>query len=140
MDRKLTIDDILEKEFKTKKIGGIDATDVDEFLNQIIEDYEYFEKSITELKGQLEQLRSENFKIKMNVLNSNSQKIDITQDVEIQKLSGNTNDLKVQNQIADHEATRNLNDFNPDEASLTNRIAALEDELQKIKEHTTKLN
>ncbi len=140
MDRKLTIDDILEKEFKTKKIGGIDANDVDEFLNEVIDDYEYFEKSITELKGQLEQLRSENFKIKMNVLNSNSQKIDITQDVEIQKLSGNTNDLKTPNQTTDHEETRNLNDFNPDEASLTNRIAALEDELQKIKEHTTKLN
>ncbi len=140
MDRKLTIDDILEKEFKAKKIGGIDANDVDEFLNQIIDDYEYFEKSINELKGQLEQLRSENFKIKMNVLNSNSQKIDITQDVEIQKLSGNTDNLKTPTPISDHEATRNLNDFNPEEASLTNRIAALENELQKIKEHTTKLN
>ncbi len=122
MDKKLTVDDILEKKFKTKKIGGLDANDVDSFLNEIIEDYELFEKTISDLKKQLEQLREENFRVKMNALNSKSKKIDITQDVEIQKLSNNTKNLE----------------SNTD-SDLKSRIDALESELNKIKEFTTKI-
>ncbi len=122
MDKKLTVDDILEKKFKTKKIGGLDANDVDAFLNEIIEDYELFEKTINDLKKQLEQLREENFRVKMNALNSKSKKIDITQDVEIQKLSNNTKNL-----------TENTDN------DLKSRIDALESELNKIKEFTTKI-
>ncbi len=122
MDKKLTVDDILEKKFKTKKIGGLDANDVDSFLNEIIEDYELFEKTISDLKKQLEQLREENFRVKMNALNSKSKKIDITQDVEIQKLSNNTKNLEINT-----------------DSDLKSRIDALESELNKIKEFTTKI-
>ncbi len=122
MSKKLTINDILEKEFRTKKIGGLDANDVDAFLNDVIDDYEEYEKNIQDLKKQLEILREENFKIKMNVLNQDSQSIDITQDVEIQKLSNDTKDLEQKDD------------------TLQTRIKSLEDEVAKIKEHTINLN
>ncbi|MGL5021561.1 MAG: DivIVA domain-containing protein, partial [Mycoplasmatales bacterium] len=70
--QKLTIDQIVDKEFDKKKIGGVSKKDVDDFLNIIIEDYEYFIESINNLKEVNEQLRDENFKIKMNVLKNNT--------------------------------------------------------------------
>ena len=47
--------DILQKEFKTK-MRGYDPTEVDQFLDGIIKDYETFTNEISELKGENERL------------------------------------------------------------------------------------
>ncbi|MTD39078.1 cell division regulator GpsB [Erwinia sp. CPCC 100877] len=42
--------DILQKEFKTKKIGGYDPVEVDEFLDNVIKDYEAYNKELLTLQ------------------------------------------------------------------------------------------
>lgn len=51
MDRELTQKEILEKDFKTK-MRGYDPTDVDEFLDVVIRDYESFQNEIDKLKAE----------------------------------------------------------------------------------------
>ncbi|MGL4624829.1 MAG: cell division regulator GpsB [Culicoidibacterales bacterium] len=46
---KLTTNDILEKEFRTE-IRGYSQSEVDEYLDAIIQDYQVFEKEITRLR------------------------------------------------------------------------------------------
>ena len=65
MNQKLTENDILEKEFKKSKIGGYNKEEVDLFLDEILDDYEFFTKTIVELKKANEILRKENFDIKV---------------------------------------------------------------------------
>ena len=52
----LTVDDILEKEFK-KQVRGYNEADVDEFLDIIIKDYEIFTKEIERLKQENERFK-----------------------------------------------------------------------------------
>lgn len=52
MAPRLTIKSIYEKSFKSK-MRGYDPVEVDEFLDMIMQDYEYFEKEIMSLKKQL---------------------------------------------------------------------------------------
>lgn len=68
---KMSSDDIFNKEFKKSTFGGFNRSDVDEFLNSVIEDYETFEKEVVSLKTQNEELRKENFKIKMESMKVN---------------------------------------------------------------------
>lgn len=58
MNIKLTSKDILEKEFK-KSMKGYNMDQVDQFLDQIMEDYDVFEQTINELKTENERLKSE---------------------------------------------------------------------------------
>ena len=58
MDIKLTSKDILEKEFK-KSVKGYNIDQVDQFLDQIMEDYDNFEQVINELKAENERLKDE---------------------------------------------------------------------------------
>jgi len=58
MDLKLTAKEILEKEFKTS-MRGYNQDDVDQFLDDIIQDYEMFEKTITQLKAENKRLKDE---------------------------------------------------------------------------------
>ena len=58
MDIKLTSKDILEKEFK-KSVKGYNIDQVDQFLDQIMEDYDNFEKVINELRIENERLKDE---------------------------------------------------------------------------------
>ncbi|WP_431029921.1 cell division regulator GpsB [Lysinibacillus sp. LZ02] len=58
MDIKLTSKDILEKEFK-KSVKGYNIDQVDQFLDQIMEDYDNFERVINELKAENERLKEE---------------------------------------------------------------------------------
>ncbi len=58
MDIKLTSKDILEKEFK-KSVKGYNIDQVDQFLDQIMEDYDNFEKVINELRTENERLKDE---------------------------------------------------------------------------------
>ncbi|WP_161879655.1 cell division regulator GpsB [Alkalibacterium sp. MB6] len=51
MDRELTQKEILEKDFKTK-VRGYDSTEVDEFLDIVIRDYEAFQNEIDKLKSE----------------------------------------------------------------------------------------
>ncbi len=91
---KLTVDNILEVQFKKKKFGGIDPTSVDEFLNEIIDDYEFFQAQIDDLKVKNEDLRKENFKVKMNVLKQTTQTVDIDEDMISPKSSNDNNITK----------------------------------------------
>ena len=58
MDIKLTSKKILEKEFK-KNFKGYNVEEVDSFLDEIIQDYESFEKAVAQLKEENRQLREE---------------------------------------------------------------------------------
>lgn len=56
-DRKLTTKDILQKEFKTS-MRGYNPTEVDEYLDDVIRDYELYNKELTQLKAENERLLS----------------------------------------------------------------------------------
>lgn len=52
-----TTQDILQKEFKEKRMGtAYDPTDVDSFLDLVIKDYETFNREISQLRNENEQL------------------------------------------------------------------------------------
>jgi len=58
--------DIFEQEFKTS-MRGFDKKEVDEFLDNVIKDYESFIAQIEDLKTENERLRSENQNSRNNV-------------------------------------------------------------------------
>ncbi len=58
MDTKLKASDILEKEFKTG-LRGYNQEEVDMFLDDIIQDYEAFQKKISQLELENKQLKEE---------------------------------------------------------------------------------
>ena len=58
MDIKLTWKIILEKEFK-KNFKGYNVEEVDSFLDEIIQDYETFEKVVAQLREENRQLKEE---------------------------------------------------------------------------------
>lgn len=104
-NQNLTIKEIVEKNFKTTMVGGLKKADVDDFLNIIIEDYEFFIEKINILTEANEKLRDENFKNKMNILKTHEDADDFeemieqkTQDValesETQKLNNQENDTE----------------------------------------------
>lgn len=53
----LTVQDILDKEFKTT-IRGYNQDEVDDFLDIIIQDYEQFNKEISQLKEEISRLKA----------------------------------------------------------------------------------
>lgn len=55
MNKELTQKEILEKDFKTK-MRGYDPTEVDEFLDVVIKDYDAFQKEIEQLKTENDRL------------------------------------------------------------------------------------
>ncbi|MFJ7952743.1 cell division regulator GpsB [Lysinibacillus sp. NPDC096418] len=58
MDIKLTSKIILEKEFK-KNFKGYNVEEVDSFLDEIIQDYETFEKVVAQLREENRKLKEE---------------------------------------------------------------------------------
>ncbi|RHW39280.1 cell division regulator GpsB [Lysinibacillus yapensis] len=58
MEIKLNSKIILEKEFK-KSMKGYSVDQVDQFLDQIMEDYDNFEKIVEELRAENNRLREE---------------------------------------------------------------------------------
>lgn len=141
MERKVTTDDILNKEFSTKKFNGIDPVEVDDFLNAILDDIEALEAENENLKAQNEQLRQDNFKIRMSSLKNESTSSDLTQEVEFQHIT--TADMK--NETAKLEVIDYTGTLSNDEGSTINlddkkgltleqRVAIIEEELEVIKE------
>lgn len=64
---KFTPQDILHKQFKEKSIGkGYDVDDVDSFLDDVIKDYDAFNKEVT-------RLQDENYRLKAKVDELNRQ-------------------------------------------------------------------
>ncbi len=125
MKTKLTVDDIFEKEFKTKAFGGLNPEEVDSFLNDIIDDYENFEKVLNDLRDQNEALREENFKIKMGVINKKNDTIDMTRDIEIQQITQTDDILK--------DDTIRLNKTSElDQASIEDRLSQIEEQLTQL--------
>ncbi|WP_413627300.1 cell division regulator GpsB [Fructilactobacillus vespulae] len=64
---KFTPKDILQKEFK-QKMRGYDPTDVDSFLDEVIKDYENFNKVVSNKDQELSQLHSENQQLKSKII------------------------------------------------------------------------
>nr|WP_106778782.1 cell division regulator GpsB [Lysinibacillus timonensis] len=58
MEIKLNSKIILEKEFK-KAMKGYSVDQVDQFLDQIMEDYDAFEKTVNELRAENKRLKEE---------------------------------------------------------------------------------
>ena len=56
-DKILTTRDILQKEFKTG-LRGYNPTQVDEYLDDVIRDYELYNKELTQFKAENERLLS----------------------------------------------------------------------------------
>ncbi|RTQ93216.1 cell division regulator GpsB [Lysinibacillus telephonicus] len=77
MEIKLNSKIILEKEFK-KSVKGYSIDQVDQFLDQIMEDYDAFEKTI-------EELRAENKRLKEELENTTVRR------PQVQQSAGNTN-------------------------------------------------
>lgn len=126
MKNKLTVDDIFEKEFKTKAFGGLNPQDVDNYLNEIIDDYETFEKIIEDLRKQNEILREENFKIKMGVINQKNDTLDITKDIEIQQIA-QTGDILLDDTIRLEKDEEVL-----DNTSVEERLSQLEVQITQL--------
>ncbi|WP_260243545.1 cell division regulator GpsB [Limosilactobacillus fermentum] len=56
---KFTPQDILRKQFKEKSIGkGYDVDDVDSFLDDVIKDYDAFNKEVTRLQDENDRLKA----------------------------------------------------------------------------------
>ena len=56
---KFTPQDILHKQFKEKSIGkGYDVDDVDSFLDDVIKDYDAFNKEVTRLQDENDRLKA----------------------------------------------------------------------------------
>jgi DivIVA domain-containing protein len=121
-EQSLTIEEILKKDFKKKKIGGIDQMDVDEFLNSVIDDYEYFIEKINILKDINEKLRDENYKLKMVEIKSVGEKDTFQEKIEIVK-----EDTPVVPKEEEIKKDPNLE-----------RVEALEREIARIKESLIK--
>ncbi|WP_341302401.1 cell division regulator GpsB [Lysinibacillus sp. FSL H8-0500] len=66
MDIKLTSKMILEKEFK-KNFKGYNVEEVDSFLDEIIQDYETFEKVVAQLREENGRLKEENRQLKEEI-------------------------------------------------------------------------
>jgi|SRR5690625_2516315 len=66
----LTVNDILEKEFK-KSMRGYNEEDVDAFLDIIIKDYEAFNKEIARLKQENERFKKSAGHVKPRTQQSN---------------------------------------------------------------------
>ncbi|MGE7621515.1 cell division regulator GpsB [Viridibacillus sp. NPDC096237] len=58
MDTKLTAKKILDKDFKTG-LRGYSQDDVDQFLDEIIQDYENFEKIVAKKQEEINMLKQE---------------------------------------------------------------------------------
>lgn len=69
---KFTPKEILQKEFK-QKMRGYDPTDVDSFLDDVIKDYESFQKDLSEKEQQINQLSSENHQLKAKIVELENQ-------------------------------------------------------------------
>jgi len=124
-EQSLTIEEILKKEFKKKKIGGIDQLDVDEFLNTVIDDYEYFIEKINLLKESNQKLRDENYKLKMVEIKAVGEK-----DTFQEKLEPEGNEVS----ITPKQIDQNEEKIDPN----LERVEALEREIASIKESLIK--
>lgn len=112
--QKLSVDEIIDHKFKKKMFRGISEDAVDDFLNVILDDYEYFVAKIKDLDKANEELRSENFRIKMDVLKHATHTLDID---EIKEARKEMEEL-----------------FGKSDADTLLKIADLEKELEVLKE------
>ena len=130
-EQRYTIDEIVDVEFKKKTFGGFDTEEVDDFLNGVIDDYEFFINKINELKRINEELRSANFRVKMNVLKTATNTLD---------LDGGDEELAAANELV--EQKRN-NELKPkvldapqkDEINVQDALKTLMLEIEELKKN-----
>ncbi|MGN8647027.1 cell division regulator GpsB [Gracilibacillus sp. HCP3S3_G5_1] len=72
MGNQLNGKDILEKNFKTA-MRGYNQEEVDEYLDVIIQDYEYFQEEITRLQQENDRLRKQSDQTRVRPNTSNHQ-------------------------------------------------------------------
>lgn len=107
----ITAQDIENKVFKKAKIGGYDITDVEDFLEKVIVDYEALTKENTELNDKCENLqesvryyKSLEQGIEQTISNAKEQ-ADRIKEVALQEASNlkATQEISFQNKIAEYE-------------------------------------
>lgn len=103
----LDIDAILDKHFNTE-LKGYSPLEVDQFLDQVIRDYESYEIMLEELKDQCEQQIRENEALK-------------TRNIQ---LEGKIKDLEENEAVVSPAVTSNLS-----QVDILRRIARLEQEI-----------
>lgn len=96
---KFTTQDILHKQFKEKSIGkGYDVDDVDSFLDDVIKDYDTFNKEVQSLQDENERLKSKVDELNRQVevgssigshISSNSQPVSNATNMDILKRLSN---------------------------------------------------
>lgn len=133
-EQSLTIEEILEKEFKKKKIGGVDQADVDGFLNSVIDDYEYFIEKINILKATNQQLRDENYKLKMVEIKKEGEKDTFQEKVQIDQEQNIVEKEDTETPIAEDVVETPAEKVDPN----LERVEALEKEIARIKESLIK--
>jgi len=107
----ITAQDIENKVFKKAKIGGYDIKDVEDFLEQLIVDYEALSKENTELNDKCENLQESVRYYKSleqgieQTINNAKEQADRIKEVAIQEASNlkATQELNFQNKIAEYE-------------------------------------
>lgn len=107
----ITAQDIENKVFKKAKIGGYDIKDVEEFLEQLIVDYEALTKENTELQDKCENLQESVAYYKSleqgieQTINNAKEQADRIKEVAIQEASNlkATQELNFQNKLAEYE-------------------------------------
>ncbi|GEN45116.1 DivIVA domain-containing protein [Alkalibacillus filiformis] len=81
----LTNQEILDKEFKTS-MRGYNQDEVDEFLDVVIQDYDYFEKEVVRLNEELERLKNATGSNTNSTYQNNQSRSQVNADV-LQRLS-----------------------------------------------------
>jgi len=107
----ITAQDIENKVFKKAKIGGYDIKDVEDFLEQLIVDYESLTKENTELNDKCENLQESVRYYKSleqgieQTINNAKEQADRIKEVAIQEASNlkATQEINFQNKIAEYE-------------------------------------
>jgi len=107
----ITAEDIENKVFKKAKIGGYDIKDVEEFLEQLIVDYEAMTKANTELNDKCENLQESVRYYKSleqgieQTINNAKEQADKIKEVAIQEASNlkATQEINFQNKITEYE-------------------------------------
>ncbi|MDF7638911.1 DivIVA domain-containing protein [Lactobacillus sp. ESL0791] len=125
-DVKLSGEDILKKQFKTK-VKGFDPDDVDAYLDQVITDYDTFHQIIEDLYGQIGQLQRELMDSKKKL--QETEKDDAEMHEEVKTYAPR------RSRSEEFPSVSRNNGENSTNMEIIQRISALERKVYKLEKH-----